>query len=129
VPLDLVLLLRAEHERLLALAGPPVTDVAQPVGALRHALQAHLGAVSAEVAPVLRTLPCPVAVGSWLRDLERTGTLVVAGGEQALADMARRMVQVEEGCVLPLLGRAVPVQARREMGARYRAVRDAPSGR
>jgi hypothetical protein len=128
VPADVVLLMRAEHERLLALASLWASDVGQPAGALRQALRAHVGAVSAEVAPLLRTVPSPAAVRSWLRDLERTGTLVVEGGEQVVADVARRMVQVEEGCVLPLLGRALPVQARREMGDRYRAVRDAPSG-
>jgi hypothetical protein len=68
-------------------------------------------------------------VGWWLGDLQRTSTLVAESGEQALADVARRLVQVEEGCVLPLLGRALPVQARREMGDRYRSVRDASGGR
>jgi hypothetical protein len=127
VAADVVLLMRAEHERMLTLASLWASEVDAPAGALRQALRAHLAAVSAEVAPLLRTVRCPAAVRSWLRDLERSSALVVEGGEQAVADVARRLVQVEEGCVLPMLGRALPVQARREMGDRYRVVRDGPA--
>jgi hypothetical protein len=118
---DVLVALRAQHERILHLAAAVADEVASPVDDLRAIVCQHVAAAASEIVPLVDTVPGVSAVAMWARDLTRMGAVAAAGGDEAVRDVARRLVQLEEAFLVPTLGRLLSPAERRRLGALYQA--------
>jgi hypothetical protein len=118
---DVLVALRAQHERILHLAGAVADEVVSPADDLRRLVCQHITAATSEIVPLVDTVPGVSAVGMWARGLTRMGGVAAGGGDEAVRDVARRLVQLEEAFLVPALGRLLPLAERRRLGELYRA--------
>jgi hypothetical protein len=119
---DVLLVLRAQHERLLRMAGAMTGGIVEPVDDLRRAVRDHVAAAGSEIAPLVDRVPGSSAVATWAHELQRVGAVAAAGGDEAVRDVTHRLVQLEEAFVVPALGRLLSPAERRRLGAAYLAL-------
>lgn len=119
---DVLLVLRAQHERLLRMAGAVTGGIVDPVDDLRRAVRDHVAAAGTEIAPLVDRVPGSAAVATWATELQRVGAVAAAGGDEAVRDVTHRLVQLEEAFVVPALGRLLSPAERRRLGGAYRAL-------
>ena len=122
---DIELVLRSEHRDLLRLAdrcGRASRGFQDPAADLQGRLRAHVAAVSEgplDVVSALGANALPDALEEARAALDGSAT-----GE-VLAREARRLVEVEQAELLPILAERVPLPVRRWMGQVFRIRRDA----
>ncbi len=122
---DVVLLLRSQHRRMLALlerCERTSRGLHDPVAQLRRELAAHVSAAGEEIAAAAPRGERPPA--QWVADLDRVGDLAVDAGVPDLRLATRGLVQTEEHVLVPWLQQALTVDERRRVGKLYRVRRD-----
>lgn len=125
---DVVLLLRSEHRRLLALVERcerTARGLHDPVAQLRRELWAHAAAAGEEITAAAPRGERPPE--QWVATLDRVADLAADAAVPALRRVTTALVQTEDRVLLPWLGQALTLDERRRVGKLYRVRRDSHS--
>jgi hypothetical protein len=125
---DIVLVLRSEHRRLLRLCdrcGLSSRGFHDPLGDLRNAMRAHIVAASAEIYPTAALMR---GQDDWLGARLAQIRWVVQSEDMAvdrIVGAAHHLMAMEEQHVIDVLAESMEVPERRRMGKVFRIRRDA----